>query len=73
MRFRRKKQFATLQPAIQTCFKTGINLKGQKAQGKLEAILATNVMGSHKMNLADLNDLDQEVIRWIKTAYANVC
>jgi hypothetical protein len=34
---RRKKQFAILQPATKTRFEIGINLKGQKAKGKLEA------------------------------------
>ena len=34
---RRKKQFAILQPATKTRFEIGVNLKGQEANGKLEA------------------------------------
>jgi len=66
---RRKKQFAIFQPATKTRFEIGINLKGQEATGKLEANLVTNAMCSHKISLSDLNDLDPEVIQWIKTAY----
>lgn len=67
---RRKKQFAILNPATKTRFEIGINLKGQESQGKLAAE-KPNAMCSHKMNLADIKDLDQEVIGWIKTAYEN--
>lgn len=68
--FRRKKQFATLKPATKTRFEIGINLKGQEPQGKLEAE-RPNAMCSHKINLTDINDIDTEVIDWIRTAYDN--
>lgn len=67
---RRKKQFATLNPATKTRFEIGINLKGQEPKGKLEAE-KPNGMCSHKINLADIKDIDKEVIEWIKTAYDN--
>jgi len=66
---RRKKQFATLQPVTKTRFEIGIILKGQTPSGKLEAITASNAMCSHKINLAGIEDIDQEVMDWIKTAY----
>jgi len=66
---RRKKQFAILQPATKTRFDIGINLKGQEPKGKLEAVTTANAMCSHKINLADIRDVDAEVIGWIKTAY----
>ena len=68
--FRRKKQFAILNPATKTRFEIGINLKGQEPKGKLE-LEKPNSMCSHKINLKDLTDIDSEVIEWIKTAYAN--
>lgn len=68
---RRKKQFATLQPATKTRYEIGINLKGQEPSGKLEAINSANAMCSHKINLADINDIDGEVLQWIRTAYEN--
>lgn len=65
---RRKKQFATLNPASKTRFEIGINLKGQEPQGKLEAE-KPNAMCSHKINLADINEIDEEVLMWIRSAY----
>lgn len=67
---RRKKQFATLNPATKTRFEIGINLKGQEAKGKLEAE-KPNAMCSHKINITNINDIDKEVYEWIKTAYDN--
>jgi predicted transport protein len=68
---RRKKQFALLQPATKTRFEIGIILKGQESQGKLEAINTANAMCSHKINVAGENDIDIEVIDWLKKAYEN--
>jgi len=68
---RRKKQFALLQPATKTRFEVGIILKGQESQGKLETISAANAMCSHKINVAGVNDIDGEVIEWLKKAYEN--
>jgi len=67
---RRKKQFATLNPATKTRFEIGINLKGKEPQGKLEPE-KPNAMCSHKINLVDIKDIDKEVIEWIRTAYEN--
>jgi predicted transport protein len=67
---RRKKQFAILNPATKTRFEIGINLKGQEPKGKLEAE-KPNSMCSHKINITDIKDLDNEVFEWIKAAYEN--
>lgn len=67
---RRKKQFAILNPATKTRFELGINLKGQEPSGKLVAE-KPNSMCSHKINLADIKDIDKEVIEWIKKAFDN--
>jgi hypothetical protein len=66
---RRNKQFALLQPATKTRFEIGIILKGQLPSGKLEAITASNAMCSHRINLAGIEEIDQEVMDWIKAAY----
>lgn len=66
---RRKKQFVLLQPATKSRFEIGIILKGQEPAGKLEAILTPNAMCSHKINLAGIEDIDQEVTGWIRKAY----
>ncbi|HBC78522.1 MAG TPA: DUF4287 domain-containing protein [Bacteroidales bacterium] len=68
---RRKKQFAILQPATKTRFEVGIILKGQEPKGKLEVINTPNAMCSHRINLAELKDIDKEVITWLRAAYDN--
>ncbi|MFZ4413671.1 MAG: DUF5655 domain-containing protein, partial [Bacteroidales bacterium] len=64
---RRKKQFAILNPATKTRFEIGVNLKGQEPKGQLEAE-KPNSMCSHKIIIADIKDIDKEVLEWIKTA-----
>lgn len=66
---RRKKQFATLQPASKTRFEIGLIIKGEKAKGKLEQITSTNSMCSHKIVLSGEKDINKEVIDWLKSAY----
>lgn len=66
---RRKKQFAILQPATKTRFEIGLNLKGQETEGKLESVGTVNAMCSHKINCSGIEDIDNEVIAWIKKAY----
>jgi predicted transport protein len=65
---RRKKQFAMLQPATKTRFEIGLNLKGTEPTGKLKA-LKPGGMCSHKIDLADEEEIDKEVLQWIRTAY----
>jgi predicted transport protein len=67
---KRKKQFIVLNPASKTRFEIGFNLKGVEAQGKLEAEKPNGIC-SHKINLTDLADIDQEVIDWIRMAFNN--
>ena len=65
---KRKKQFITLNPASKTRFEIGFNLKGTEPKGKLEAEKPNGIC-SHKINLADINEIDKEVIGWIKMAF----
>ena len=65
---RRKKQFAILNPATKTRFEIGLKLKGQETTGKLEAE-KPNAMCSHKLSISGLQDIDEEVIGWLKKAY----
>jgi predicted transport protein len=65
---KRKKQFIILNPASKTRFEIGFNLKGVEAKGKLENEKPNGIC-SHKINLTDINDIDQEVIDWAKMAF----
>ncbi len=65
---RRKKQFALLTPATRDRFEIGINLKGQEPEGKLEG-LKPGGMCSHRINVASIDNIDEEVTGWLKKAY----
>lgn len=67
---KRKKQFVVLNPASKTRFEIGFNLKGVEPKGKLEAEKPNGIC-SHKINLSDINEIDKEVIDWIKLAFEN--
>ena len=66
---RRSKQFAIVQPSTKTRLDVGINLKGEKAIGRLENAGSFNAMVSHRVKLSDLKDVDAELIAWLKKAY----
>lgn len=68
---RRKKQFAVLKPATKSRFEIGINLKGQEPVGILEVASSSNSMCTHQINLTGPEDMNEEVINWIRTAYEN--
>jgi predicted transport protein len=65
---RRKKQFVILNPATKTRFEVGLNLKGVVPTERLEAE-KPNAMCTHKININDINDIDDEVFGWIQIAY----
>lgn len=65
---RRSKQFAILNPATKTRFEVGINLKGRSPAGRLEAE-KPNAMCSHKITLSGTDDIDAEVMSWLRQAY----
>ena len=66
---RRKKQFALLQPSTKTRLDIGINLKGLESQGRLEKSGSFNAMCSHRVRTEKVEDVDAEVIGWLKAAY----
>lgn len=68
---RRSKQFAILQPSTKTRFDIGLNLKGVEPVGKLEAAGSWNSMCSHRIKASSLEDIDSQVIEWVKKAYEN--
>ncbi len=65
---RRKKQFITLNPASKTRFEIGFNLKGVESTSKLIAE-KPDAICSHKVSISEINEIDQEVLGWIKMAF----
>jgi hypothetical protein len=66
---RRKKQFAIVQPSTATRLDVGINLKGAAAAGRLEASGSFNAMVSHRVRVASADEVDKELVTWLKKAY----
>jgi hypothetical protein len=67
--FRRKKQFALIQPSTRTRVDLGINLKGMEPEGKLEASGSFNAMVSHRVRLSAPEDFDESTKAWLLKAY----
>jgi len=65
---RRSKQFALLQPAASR-LDVGINLKGEPATARLEASGNFNTMVSHRVRVTSTNDVDAQLIDWLRQAY----
>ncbi len=68
---RRKKQFGLVQPSTQTRVDVGLNLPGAKATKRLEQSGSFNAMVSHRVRLSDVQDVDDQLIEWLKMAYQN--
>src|SRR5205085_11345610 len=66
---RRNKQFAILQPSTATRLDVGINLKGVEPSGRLEASGSFNAMVSHRVRVAKIEEIDKELLGWLKAAY----
>jgi hypothetical protein len=63
---RRSKQFATVGPGPGGRLEIGLNLKGVEAAGRLEP---SSGMCTHRVRLASPEELDTEVIAWLREAY----
>ena len=66
--FRRRKQFAMLQPAA-AHVDLGLILPGVPIAGRLERGDTFNAMFSHRVRLASVDAVDAEAEGWLKAAY----
>jgi hypothetical protein len=66
---RRSKQFATAQPSTGGRFDLGLNLKGEPANGRLEAAGSWNAMVTHRVRIGSATEVDAEVAGWLRAAY----
>jgi hypothetical protein len=66
---RRNKQFAIVQPSTAERVDVGLNLKGVKPAGRLEAAGSFNAMVSHRVRVTDRREVDAELIAWLRRAY----
>jgi len=66
---RRKKQFGLVQPSTATRVDVGINLKGVEPDGRLEKSGSFNSMCTHRVRLGSTNDVNEDLIAWLRQAY----
>jgi hypothetical protein len=66
---RRSKQFAIIQPSTATRIDVGINLKGIKPAGRLEAAGSFNAMVSHRVRVAAAAEVGADLLGWLRKAY----
>ncbi|MHA2063562.1 MAG: DUF5655 domain-containing protein [Candidatus Thorarchaeota archaeon] len=66
---RRNRQFAIVQPSTKTRMDIGIILKGEKPTERLEEAGSWNSMCSHRVRLTQENEVDAELLTWLKQAY----
>ena len=64
---RRAKQFALVTPATRDRIDLGLNLPGTPAGGRL---VQTTGMCTHKIGLRGIDEIDDEVLGWLREAYA---
>lgn len=69
MSLRRSAQFATLHPSTKTRFDVGLKLKGVAPAGRLEAAGSWNAMVTHRVRLESADQVDEEVVGWLRAAY----
>lgn len=67
---RRKKQFAMIGPATNTRIEVGLNMKGVDATARL-AEMPSGGMCNYKVKVADVAEVDAELLAWIERAYAS--
>ncbi|MCB2203899.1 DUF4287 domain-containing protein [bacterium] len=65
---RRKKQFATIGPPTNSRMEVGLNMKDVEATERLE-VLPKGQMCQYKVRLTTPEEVDKELIDWIRIAY----
>jgi hypothetical protein len=65
---RRKKQFAMVGPATNTRIEVGLNMKDVPATARL-LLLPPGGMCQYKVKVATVEEVDPELIAWIRHAY----
>ncbi|MEL7144721.1 MAG: DUF5655 domain-containing protein [Bacteroidota bacterium] len=66
---KRKKQFAILQPSTKTRFDVGIQLKEVEPTERLLKSGSWNTMVSHRVKIAEVGEVNEELAGWLKEAY----
>jgi predicted transport protein len=65
----RKKQFALIKPATKTRIDLGLKLKDKPTSSRLENSGPFGTMCTHRVRLTSVDEVDAELIDWLKEAY----
>ena len=66
----RKKQFALIKPATKTRIDLGLKLKGKETGIRLENSGPFGAMCTHRVKLESRDEINPELVEWLKEAYA---
>ena len=69
--FIRKRQFVLIKPATKTRIDLGLKLKGEKITERLENSGPFGAMCTHRVRLSKFEEVNSELIEWMKEAYEN--
>ena len=67
----RKRQFSLIKPTTKTRIDLGLKIKEKPVAGRLENSGPFGTMCTHRVQLTSVDEVDNEVIGWIKEAYDN--
>ncbi|MDF4203852.1 DUF4287 domain-containing protein [Maribacter sp. SA7] len=65
----RKKQFALIKPATKTRIDLGLKIKDKSTTDRLESSGPFGSMCTHRVQLTDIRQVDEELTDWLKEAY----
>ena len=65
----RKKQFALIKPATKTRIDLGLKIKDKPTTDRLESSGPFGSMCTHRVQITEANQVDDELIDWLKEAY----
>jgi predicted transport protein len=68
--FRRKRQFALVQPSTKTRIDLGLKFNQRAVAGRLESSGPFGTMCTHRVQLTDVSQVDEELQALIRDAYA---
>ena len=67
--FIRKRQFTLVKPATKTRIDLGLKLKGKALTERLESSGPFGAMCTHRVKLSSIEEVDAELLEWLKEAY----
>ncbi len=65
----RKRQFALIKPATKTRIDLGLKIKNKPITERLENSGPFGTMCTHRVRLSKVNEVDAELLEWLKEAY----